>query len=274
MAISKLPNSGGSRRDLPPDEEGRDQQGREAPSLDERPNLAAIPDRPGRHPGVTGHTGARAINLPPVITVLIGIMVLVQVAMTVLPHDAQSWIFFNIGYIPFWRGEYQAMALPGIILHAFLHGGWGHLIMNLLWLLIGGKVISQHLDQTRFLIFFAVTAAGGAIASTLINWGEDMVLMGASGVVFGILGAGAWFWVGHINDNARERLKKIAVYIVIMMMLNLAYAFVLSDNGSKVAWEAHGGGFFAGLILFPFLARRSRGQRPGGGDSSNRGFSA
>ena len=279
MAISKLPNSGGPRRELPDDE---DRKADATPGAEAENKVTGFPadrrqndrnERPSSGPPTNrggGHVAA--INLPPVITGMIAIMVLVQAAMSFAPHEVQSWLFFTLGYIPFWRGEFQTATLPGIALHAFLHGGWGHLIMNVLWLVIGGKVISQYLDQKRFVIFFFVTAICGAIASTLINWSEEMVLMGASGVVFGILGAGAWFWVGHVRDSAKERLKKIAIYIAIMMLLNLAYAFVLSDDGSKVAWEAHAGGFFAGLMFFPFLARRPRGQRPGG--HSGTGFSA
>jgi membrane associated rhomboid family serine protease len=258
MSPSSVPNSVGPRRELPGDggEPGHSPRGRGGgPALGPR------------------RGGPAAFNLPPVLKLLIAVMVLVEAAMSFAPAAARDWLFYTLGYIPFWDGAFLPGSLPGLVLHAFLHGGWGHLIMNALWLVIGGKVICQHLDQKRFLLFFAATAVGGALASTVINWGHEMVLMGASGVVFGILGAGAWFWVGHRGDSGQERLKKIAVYVVIMMFLNVAYAYLLSDAGSKVAWEAHAGGFFTGLLVFPLLARRPRG-RPSGGQGLGGGLSA
>lgn len=204
-----------------------------------------------------GPRGPSGIDLPPGVSALLLVLFAFQVLQAFGSYRLAHGLIEYLAFVPFIGGSFQPERLYGLFTHALLHGGWGHLIFNSLWLAIGGKVICRYLDTPRFFLFALLTAAGGGLAMMLAHWGETVIMVGASGIVFGILGAGTWFWVGAPSDSRRERLKKMAAYVAIMMVLNVAYAYVGAGAGlGNIAWEAHAGGFFTGLIAFPLLLRR------------------
>ena len=95
-----------------------------------------------------------------------------------------------------------------------------------------------------------------------LNWGEPSISIGASGVSFGLLGGGAFFLVDTSKESTLAKVRRLAIYAAVMMVLNFAYAFsgVMSMLGipGRVNWEAHLGGFLTGMIFFPLLRRRAR----------------
>src|SRR5690606_22146803 len=138
---------------------------------------------------------------------------------------------------------------------------WLHFGFNAFWIATVGSLVHRFVGAWRFLIIFFVGGIAGGLALILLNWGETFVAVGASGSVFAFLGAGGHVFVARPGDTPRERRKRLAAFAAVMMALNLAFAFSGSLPGlddADVAWEAHLGGFLAGLLLFPILIRGAR----------------
>ena len=93
----------------------------------------------------------------------------------------------------------------------------------------------------------------GACVHAVLNWGANELLIGASGSVFGLLGAGAFVLVRGRDGVSRPNGPDIAQYVLLIMIVNVGYAILSPGN---VSWEAHAGGFLGGLIFYPFMRRK------------------
>lgn len=200
------------------------------------------------------------ITLPPAIKIILGVMLAIQVLMTVLQPNQANWLIGTFGLILFWNGEFQPDRLYSLFTYAFLHGGWLHLLFNGLWIATLGSQIYRVLGLDRFLILLLTTSVLGGLAQAFLHWGEPTLTIGASAIVFGLIGAAGHVWVAPFTMSSGERLRKLFAFSAIMMLLNLGYAYLGApgDGGSAISWEAHAGGFFAGLLIFPLLVVRRR----------------
>jgi membrane associated rhomboid family serine protease len=123
----------------------------------------------------------------------------------------------------------------------FLHGGILHLLMNAYALWIFGPVVERELGRTRFLAIFLTTGLFASAASYAFASAPAQVGVGASGAIFGVVGA-------FVSYNYRHRELAIAAArlrgLVPFLLLNviLTFSFPLID------WRAHVGGFAAGLV--------------------------
>jgi membrane associated rhomboid family serine protease len=197
-------------------------------------------------------------SLPPVAIKLLVALIIIQAIRAILPPEFDLYLVFFLGFDLFRGGELNLIWLYGAVTSVFVHGGWLHLLSNATWMVVLSPQIFPHLEGKRFLIFFVATGAAGALTHALLNWGQSQILVGASGGVFGLLGAGAYVMIRGRDGFSKPTAKDFAQYILVMMIVNVGYA-VLSDG--NVSWEAHAGGFFAGLALFPFM--RGRPPSPG-----------
>lgn len=164
--------------------------------------------------------------------------------------------------------------LPGgsmpwtLVTYAFLHAGWEHVIFNSLWLLVFGAPVMQRFGLVRFALFFALTAALAAVFHTLVNPRDVHVLLGASGAVSGLTAAALRFaftsgGFGPQSFHAPApplavvcRDQRVIVFVAVWFGLNLLAGLgmpLAGSDGVRIAWEAHVGGFFAGLALFPLF---------------------
>ncbi len=187
-------------------------------------------------------------------------MVVVQLLTTVLQPTQVEWMRWTFGLVLFWNGEFVPDRLYSLVTYAFLHGDWLHLLFNGLWIAILGSQICRILGTDRFLIFMLLTSVAGGLTQAFLHWGQLTLTIGASAIVFGLIGAAGHIWAAPLNLPGVERLRKLLVFSVIMMALNLGYASLGApgDGGNAISWEAHAGGFFAGLLLFPLLFTRRR----------------
>lgn len=145
--------------------------------------------------------------------------------------------------------------------HAFLHDGAMHLILNAVAFLAFGNLVCQALGTWRFMLYFAVTAASGAIALALIT-DVSVAMVGASGVVFGLLGT-ITAWESILRRRQGVTQGPIFARIGALIAINLLIVIYLETEGSgpKLAWEAHLGGFVAGWILALLMPPRALRQR-------------
>lgn len=148
----------------------------------------------------------------------------------------------------------------------FLHGGWMHLIGNMLFLWIFGNNVEDAMGHSRYIVFYIICGFAAAFAQALPNPESVTPMIGASGAISGVLGA-------YLLLHPRARILvaiPIGIFIHTMKlpaMAVLGFWFVLqlintllTGTGSGgVAWGAHVGGFVAGVLLIPiFKYRRVR----------------
>jgi membrane associated rhomboid family serine protease len=223
----------------------------------------------------------RAINLPGVMIVLITVMVVVH-AVRVWVLD-EEWRFTALLYGSFipavFSGDEALAALPDWLLattpfsYAFLHGSWTHPLLNALWLAVFGAPLAARIGAGRFLLFFLATAGLAALAYLAVHWGSLSPMIGASGAVsactaaaarfaFRVRGGTAGFSGQPMGLSQTFQDRNSLTFIIVWFAVNLA-AGVMSPqafglNSGSIAWEAHVGGFVAGLILLPVFVRPAR----------------
>lgn len=166
-------------------------------------------------------------------------------------------------------GIEAAAALGTLVTHMFLHGGWLHVIGNLLYLWIFGDNVEDRLGHARYLAFYLLCGAVAAIGQGLI---APAPMVGASGAVAGVLGAYLFLFPGSrvrtlvflgffITIVQLPALLVIGLWIVVQLLSGLA-ELRMSEIGpaSNVAFFAHVAGFVAGILLLAVLrpSRRAR----------------
>ena len=217
-------------------------------------------------------------NIPAVIMFLSAVLILMHgVSEWLLSNEQQLDLFLALSFIPErYAGGPIAALWPGAVYwspvtYAFLHADWGHLIMNLVWMLAFGAVVASRIGTIRFLIFFAVGAIGGAAMHYLAYPDAQVPMIGASGSVSACMGAAARFAFARgrgfsIKANANRRLNLIEtfsnpqalIFVGIWFGINFLFGSGIIDiagEGQAIAWQAHVGGFLAGLLLFGMFDR-------------------
>jgi len=170
--------------------------------------------------------------------------------------------------------------------YALIHGNVAHLVLNGVWLLAFCSPVARRFGVMRFLAFMAATAAAGAAAHLVTHFGELLPVGGASAAIAGAMAATMRFVfqrggpLGLLRDGedayrvpaaslaASLRDRRVLVFLLAWFGINLLFG--LSGNWmpgveQAVAWEAHIGGFLAGLVAFGAFdpVRSSPGSDPG-----------
>ncbi len=155
-----------------------------------------------------------------------------------------------------------ALASPAITLltSQFLHGGWMHLIGNMLYLWIFGNNVEDAMGHVRFVIFYFLSGIAAALAQAIPNPDSTLPMIGASGAISGVLGAYLLLYP-HARVLVLIPLGFYSRLVHVPAMLVLGFWFVLQlinsaladPRAGGVAWGAHIGGFIAGMMLIPFL---------------------
>ena len=178
-------------------------------------------------------------------------------------------------------------ALPGggadvwtFVTYAFIHADWTHLGVNAIWLLPFGSAVARRFGTARFLAFFAVTAAAGAALHLATHAGEQFPMIGASAAISGTMAAAMRFsfqrggpltLLGRADDSAyrvpaiplRSVLSdaRVVLFVAVWFGINILFglgSLPITGSGQSVAWQAHIGGFLAGLFLFSWFDPKPR----------------
>ncbi len=147
-----------------------------------------------------------------------------------------------------------AAEIPTIFTSMFMHGGWLHLLSNMLYLWIFGDNVEDRFGHTKFTIFYLVCGVAAMFAQLAFSTTSNVPNLGASGAIAGVLGA-------YLIMFPKQRVNVMMGRGVIPMSALLVIGFwivlqVISGVGSLggsaeggVAYMAHIGGFIAGLAL-------------------------
>lgn len=226
-------------------------------------------------------------NAPVVVVVLAGLLLALHAALQWLGEDAQIWALYAFSFIP-QRLTETGVATPvgaqvwSFLTYAFLHGSWLHVISNCLWLVVFATPVVRFLGTAKSLLLMAVSAVAGAAAMLALYWGHFIILVGASAAVSGAMGAAmpVMYAPGFramaagydgpmqaLSFGELVRSRNALVFTALFFALQLLTGASEATTGSAliaegvVAWEAHLGGFVAGLGMFYLLARVGASQR-------------
>jgi membrane associated rhomboid family serine protease len=160
--------------------------------------------------------------------------------------------------------------------YAFLHGDWTHLIFNSVWLAAFGSPVARRFGAARFLLLGVIAAVAGAFFYLGFHRVEFAPMIGASAAISGFMGAAARFVFqpgalfkapGDDYEPPLATLPEILTnrqtlaFVLFWFASNLLIGFggqSLGFSNAPVAWEAHIGGFLAGLVLAPLFDQRRK----------------
>lgn len=234
-------------------------------------------------------------NIPPVVVATLGAMGLVHaVRSLLLTPSADIDFLLRFAFIP---ARYDPAltqgAVPGgwgaeiwtFVTYALIHGDLTHLGLNAVWLLAFGSAVARRFGTWRFLTFTAVTAAAGAAAHLLTHPGDFFPVVGASASISGYMAAAMRFvfqaggpLAALRPDRPRAyrepaapllvtlRDPRVLAFLGVWFGLNLLFgvgSISLGNGEQSVAWQAHIGGFLAGLLLFALFDPGARAPRRG-----------
>jgi membrane associated rhomboid family serine protease len=218
-------------------------------------------------------------NVQSSVLALLAAMVAVHLVRMGLSQDWDTWLTLALAFIPARYSGFAGM-LPGgdvaavtsFLTHAFVHGDWFHLGLNAAWLVAFGGAVANRIGTVRFLLFFAFCAVAGAATFLLFNPGAAVPVIGASGAISGLMGGTMRFLFTAVDGRGLAALredprsaplmplaqaltdKRVVLVTVVFVAANILAVLGLGSMGeSGIAWEAHIGGYFAGLLAFGFF---------------------
>lgn len=222
-------------------------------------------------------------NVPAVVVAVALVLIAMHAGREwLLDQRDELWLVYALGFVPARYAEYGDL-LPGSpwaaflspLTHLLVHGDWIHLGINLAWLLAVGSPLARRMRSLRFLLYGLACGLAGALLFLLINPGLDVPVVGASGAISGLMGGmfRLMFSGFDVDDRIllRERPefapkldlpdfvrdRRALVAMAAFIGINLLLAFGLPGIGTSesggIAWEAHVGGFLAGVFAFDWF---------------------
>lgn len=184
--------------------------------------------------------------------------------LTLSPGDLNR-LFETWGIVP----DQISQHLPSLITSMFLHGGWLHLIGNMLFLWVFGRNVEDLIGSGRYLIFYVMCGVVSAVVQVIFTPYSRVPTIGASGAIAGVMGA-------YLIKFPRARILTLVTVFFFITTMDIPAAVLLlwwfaiqffSGFGSLgsndyssggVAFFAHIGGFLAGMLLIRLFPPRRR----------------
>ena len=209
----------------------------------------------------------------PVVTwVLIGACVLAFLWQLSLGSRDGQVAVYALGVIP--AVLFEGVRLPPeivmvppaatVLTSMFLHGGWMHLIGNMLYLWIFGDNVEDVMGHERFVVFYLLCGVAAVLAQSLPDTRSQVPMIGASGAISGVLGAYVLLYpharvlvlipLGFFTQILHLRA---GIVLGLWFAMQLFSSLTTPPGGAGVAFGAHIGGFIAGLALIPLFKRRN-----------------
>ena len=198
-----------------------------------------------------------------------------------LPPELEYWTIEVFGFIPKrYDSTLLAITFPGgagakvwtFVTYSLLHANLSHIGFNILWLLPFGSALARRFGPVRFYVFMAVTAVAGALAHLVTHEHAIAPMIGASASVSGTMAAairfafvkGSFLSFSRGDADAAAKVPALSLgralrntrvlgFLAVWFGVNIIFgvgSIAVGADGASVAWQAHIGGFLAGLMLF------------------------
>ena len=220
------------------------------------------------------------LTLPGALTAYVVLLAVIHLRV-LLPPELENWTIDVFGFIPKrYDSTLLAIDFPGgegakvwsFVTYSLLHANLSHIGFNVLWLLPFGNALARRFGAMRFFLFMAVTAAAGALAHLVTHEHAVAPMIGASASVSGTMAAairfafvrGSFLSFNRGDADAAARVPalslmralrngRVLAFLGIWFAVNIIFgvgSIAIGADGASVAWQAHIGGFVAGLVLF------------------------
>lgn len=195
---------------------------------------------------------------------LIAINVVVFVFQLFMDEGTMDVFIINYATIPYLisRGD----NLISLVTSIFLHGGFGHILGNMLFLNIFGDNLEDKLGHLKYLMFYLLCGIAGSLAQIVLSLDSQIPMLGASGAIAGLMGGYLLLFPNHKVDilvpvfgfleTATVPAYTMLFYWIIFQIFGGIGS--LGIDGGGVAYFAHIGGFLMGWILIKLLNPRNR----------------
>jgi membrane associated rhomboid family serine protease len=238
-------------------------------AMDDRPDMAPDDD-------AFAQNGRRerqpVFNMPGILVASMALLAALYIVQEyVLSADARAEFIVTLAFTPiryiFPLSEqgYEWLWTP--VTYSLLHGSMEHIAFNALWLAAFGTPVVRRIGAVRYLIFWILSAAAAAFFHAGLHWGEETLLIGASGVVSALMGASCRFAFpnGGGYDRTHGHLyprqsilgavsnRTVVIFTAMWFLGNILVAVglpLIGSNAGDIAWDAHIGGFLFGFLLF------------------------
>jgi membrane associated rhomboid family serine protease len=244
------------------------------------------------------------LTLPLPLTAYVVLLAVIHVRV-LLPPELENWTIDVFGFIPKrYDSSLVNLQFEGgagakvwtFVTYSLLHANLTHLAFNVLWLLPFGSALARRFGAVRFFVFLAVTAAAGALAHLVTHEHAVVPMIGASASVSGAMAAAIRFafvrgsFLSFSRSDADTAAKvpalpllqalrdrRIVGFLGVWFALNIIFgvgAIGVESDSAGVAWEAHIGGFVAGLLLFALFDPVPRVRNDDAADASSQDISS
>jgi membrane associated rhomboid family serine protease len=195
-------------------------------------------------------------NVPPITLWLSGAMVAVFAIIHLLPESIWAPVVYRMAVIPAFFGYLDQLppldaltVVASLVFYALIHYEPIHLIANLGFFLAFGSVCERHFGPRRYTVLLLGTTVAAALVQVAASWGAETTLIGASGAVSGCIAAFCRLALARHDPAGRRLALNLIGFTIIANAL-----FALMGGGfigvdAQIAWQAHIGGFLAGLLL-------------------------
>ncbi len=193
---------------------------------------------------------------PYVVYALIAANILIFLSYVGIMEDARliNRFFFDYAVIPARISD--GFGFETLVTSMFLHGGWMHLAGNMLFLWIFGDNLEDEMGHLPFLLFYLVSGIGAGLIHVATAPGSVVPTVGASGAIAGVMGGYLLMFPKARVDIlliliVYFRVFSVSAFIMLGVWLGMQFLGSFSANPDEggVAYWAHTGGFFVGLIL-------------------------
>ncbi|MGG7517595.1 rhomboid family intramembrane serine protease [Allorhizobium undicola] len=221
----------------------------------------------------------RVFNIPgPLLSLLLFMGVIFAIQNWITSDEIAEWITLEFGFLPsrytFPLAEQDLAWLWSPVTYSLLHGNVQHYLFNAVALAAFGTPVFLRIGLLRFMAMWLVCAAGGAAVHAALFWQDQTVLVGASGVISGVMGGlcrfalGAefrepWFreerfLVPRMTVITSLRRRTVVSFAFAYLLLNSLVAFginLLGGESGAIAWDVHIAGFLIGFLGFALFDR-------------------
>ena len=218
---------------------------------------------------------SRTVSLVNIILILANVSIFIYQNFFI-SGGAES-LLLRLGCIPYEFTHFVDISPPAlvpvpltIITAMFMHGGWVHLLGNMLFLWIFGDNIEDRLGHFRYLSFYLLCGLIASLSHILTNLSSQVPSIGASGAIAGVMGA-------YMVLFPRARIRTLLILGIFIQIVRIPAIVMLGywilihvlsgfaefgpRTGGGIAWFAHIGGFIAGLFLIIVMKKPKKAYR-------------
>jgi len=172
-------------------------------------------------------------------------------------------VIYDLGFRPIYLSPEYTPQLYTLFTSMFIHGGFLHIIGNMMVFFFVGMAFEKRIGWKKFLTIYLLTGVCGALTHSLLNLGSGIVLIGASGAIFGILGAFAFSYprdevVMPIPLGIIMVFRRIKVVYAVLIFAVMETVIVMLDVQDTTAHFAHIGGLVSGVVLAAIIIKNKR----------------